>query len=800
MNIFSIICIGWICSILGIYAMRHHNIDESATSHNKSLDIREHIVIVLLAPIVFPIGFIAFVLYPAWEGREQNSNIPKPVKKKKRKQKDEIIVGGNIVPLAEYNYRYRKSVTLDQIYGKKYVRSLTSQEINDMETVLDCPILFIQKNLPDSDYKKAAIILGKSLIENQYSEVQKILDTNVSFVLYGEHILIGIDNFMTYWKEWYIRIKKDCAKTKFRVQYSPNVGHIILSVSTVGAKQMYVLFRMNKGLITDIILAPNPLQGKDYRSLDEFPYSLDFFQLYIGEKLAVESNRMFCFECGMQSHHLDWYKVHFNGIDAEYWGVASICPRCNRVVEYYFNEYCSYDKKEKKVKDNIARLKGCCNDGEYFVDDVEKFTPTFNCNFIPKIEGIANFYCKEVLLGTSYTDCLSQETSISVNFLKKKYSLKDIAERCNWGLLNQLLNEDRHNYDLIKGCYQSALDDGIYEAANVLAILLYNFEEQRERGISLFEIAIQHGSSTAALNLFSVYWSERKYEAAVKVLLDTKDSPISSIYSLWNLAFLKFYGKDYLSNPLERDVDEAKNYLQKIIVNWRNSNDEDDKVVVENARQFLHYMSSVNTYSIKGVSFHRVLKSDIVPYYENSDKISKVFTILTHLRLKEGYKLGLKLAARHEGALGDISRFYICNDSSVEDYNLIKYLQVEISEMAAWEIYLLMTADTNMPVVWHGGYIKRNIIFGYDDLYKVDRLKVKDFSLLHKEGILLPKVCLNKLKDSDRYSADVYCCYWNEWKGLIREHINIQFRGNNILSYEHVEDFVIYSYHCGIYF
>ncbi len=66
-------------------------------------------------------------------------------------------------------------------------------------------------------------------------------------------------------------------------------------------------------------------------------------------------------------------------------------------------------------------------------------------------------------------------------------------------------------------------------------------------------------------------------------------------------------------------------------------------------------------------------------------------------------------------------------------------------------------------------------------------------------NLLLPFVTTEKDEPSNRYIAHVYCCYWNEWKGLIREHTKIVINKNVVESFESDDDFVLYEYDCGIY-
>ena len=54
------------------------------------------------------------------------------------------------------------------------------------------------------------------------------------------------------------------------------------------------------------------------------------------------------------------------------------------------------------------------------------------------------------------------------------------------------------------------IDDGIYEAANILGVFAENYEGDSEKGKMFLQKAIQGGSHYARLNLFTILWTEKK--------------------------------------------------------------------------------------------------------------------------------------------------------------------------------------------------------------------------------------------------------------------------------------------------
>ena len=191
-----------------------------------------------------------------------------------------------------------------------------------------------------------------------------------------------------------------------------------------------------------------------------------------------------------------------------------------------------------------------------------------------------------------------------------------------------------------------------------------------------------------------------------------------------------------------------------------------------------------NVYSAKATDFHWRLKK------KGNDTI---FNDLDALSLEDGYHIGLRIA--EQKGIGDESNFYVYDQNNEEDKNLLKYIHVDETQMGAWQVYLLMTSPTMLPTFWHGNYIKRKFILQEEDLFEIEALKYYELSDLVQDSMLYPSV-----SNDGATIAHVYCCYWNEWKGLVREHVKMSIRNGKVEAYENVGDFVIYKYHCGIFF
>ncbi len=199
--------------------------------------------------------------------------------------------------------------------------------------------------------------------------------------------------------------------------------------------------------------------------------------------------------------------------------------------------------------------------------------------------------------------------------------------------------------------------------------------------------------------------------------------------------------------------------------------------------------TKTNELSKFGQKFHALLNRIIT---DNTPEL--IFSMLNKLSLPHDI-LKLHVATDETHDVGDESYFYIGDDEN-RDYKIYRHLKAEPSIEAAWQIYLLHYARTVMPVFWHGGYIVRDYIFDEASLNDYVPLECYDISGLSRENLLLPEVFLSP----DGRTADVYCTYWNDWKGLVRDHIQITFLCNGKIRLTEIEPLCLFEYNCGICF
>lgn len=213
---------------------------------------------------------------------------------------------------------------------------------------------------------------------------------------------------------------------------------------------------------------------------------------------------------------------------------------------------------------------------------------------------------------------------------------------------------------------------------------------------------------------------------------------------------------------------------------------------------------SGNALSEMGRDYHCWLSAHVEGYIEEKpyDLLSK----LNKLSLDESHLYSLTPTKPHHvgtsnlkiGGMGDNTGFMLYWESEINKKALLRYIRAEMSEQGIWQLYLLNTTPCVMPAYWHGEYMKRDFIFEEYDLNRIEALNDYDLTELMACPIIWPSVTLEQ-QTEDSVVAHVFCCYWNDWKGLIREHVKMTLKNGRVEKYENLNDYIIYKYHCGLF-
>lgn len=763
MNIWTVLAIYWVVCCLAVYIIRNRD-----TFYNKKkLKFQEHITMILIIPLAVPF-LLLYLMYKGWQQfYYQDRPIPVPIFLREEEGRDRVIViNEETMSLVEYNKQYGTQYTLDDIYGKGYSASLKKDK-DDVNTVENTKygMLVFPDNIPDTPCTDAVKLLARTLLSGNFNNFESRLDTDVESIIYGKETISGKSAVIEYWKQWR-KYNVEIRGRNFDVAYCNYYADACL----LTPHNAFMLFvkdnKIKKILLVDIDL--HSQIGYEYETTT-FRYDINSIQPCLSEmikptdisKPAVLENRFPCFSCGTNSENLKWYNAQFARVFSAYSGYMSVCPHCNKVVEFYPEAHIRYTfLLTSKVPFNLP------NPISHYSQEV---------SYEPELFGLKNFEGGEPLKGTKYVEGLPD-------------NLKKAAENSDWFLLSTMSSED---FNKVRECYLKAIDDGIYEAANILGVFAENYEGDSEKGKMFLQKAIQGGSHYARLNLFTILWTEKKYEEAADLLNDADKMPSPSLKCLWNKAYLQFMGNNFAHNPYkEKNKAAAQNILKTILDKEGDDFYNTEKVVFDMARKLLAYIDESNIFASKAKAYRYRLKSKLNTIIDLDAEA--IFYDLDALSLDNGCFIQLKTARQY--GKGSQSKFYVYNyHKTVEgDKDILKYITVSPTEMGAWQVYLLITSPTQLPTWGHGNYIVRNLIMDKNDLYKIGVLKYYELSELAQKKMLYPSV--DVVKKGDLLIANIYCCYWNDWKGLIREHVEIKIKNGKVTSFQEIDDFVIFAF------
>ena len=197
---------------------------------------------------------------------------------------------------------------------------------------------------------------------------------------------------------------------------------------------------------------------------------------------------------------------------------------------------------------------------------------------------------------------------------------------------------------------------------------------------------------------------------------------------------------------------------------------------------------------------------DEVTYFANAETkraleneyVEHLMSLLTDIEVDDGWKFELTLPSPETKDCGDITHLRIVSQNGEVTNEITDHLLVKPTTMGAWQLYLLKNMQSVLPVYWHGGYESRTYVLKESDIDEITPLKFHDLTELVNQNMVLPSVQL--VSESEKgCEMTVSCCYWSEWKGLVRERVTYSFE-NGCLIREDNEQIVLFSYDCGILF
>lgn len=208
------------------------------------------------------------------------------------------------------------------------------------------------------------------------------------------------------------------------------------------------------------------------------------------------------------------------------------------------------------------------------------------------------------------------------------------------------------------------------------------------------------------------------------------------------------------------------------------------------------YSDEVNEYAEYAMSLFSKDRIGSLDQNNIDSFIRHIESKLTDLKIDEGWLLKLSLPDKSKD--DDVSHLKVINEEGLETENIRLHCKIATTAMGAWQLYLIQRLFTILPTWGHGGCAQRNYIFKESDVEAIIPLKYHDLSKLKEEGKLEPSVEI--VVTDNLFAVIMYCCYWNDWRGLVREKVSYLTQPNKAhIKDEIVNEEVLFQFHCGIY-
>lgn len=126
--IYAVAVVSW-C----IFAIIHKD-RVMSTKNSKELNVAFLVISIVLSPLCWIIGLVVII---EEKKVQKKRDWPEPVPKNLRKylKKDTVFYHKQSMSIAAYNKLTGRNLTLEQVYGKKYVKSLTDADYEQFDSV-----------------------------------------------------------------------------------------------------------------------------------------------------------------------------------------------------------------------------------------------------------------------------------------------------------------------------------------------------------------------------------------------------------------------------------------------------------------------------------------------------------------------------------------------------------------------------------------------------------------------------------------------------------------------------------------
>ena len=328
--ILSYILIYWALTIIltmifYLYIIKHYNVE---------ITFWKRILLLFVAPPFLPFILIAVGLF----GKKKPE--PVPLALLSMMKYDTVKDGNKYISLPEFNEAHSTSYTLADIYGEEYAQKYYNEEHkNDKDFKPRVPNTLLDPFQPERPSRTACETLGYALVIGLFDELASMLDDNVETILYKHSTIRGKNDVLNYWKGWKERYMDKGEIKEPKLLLSQYNDDIALSLDNMLVYTYVVDMKIKKILFMNHYISPgigfrDDMTKKTF-DLDDIKEELNPVTEEDKTNLDLSfDNRVPCLHCGEKSENLQWYLHNVEAGTVGYRSVVSVCPHCNKVVEY----------------------------------------------------------------------------------------------------------------------------------------------------------------------------------------------------------------------------------------------------------------------------------------------------------------------------------------------------------------------------------------------------------------------------------------------------------------------------------
>ena len=165
------------------------------------------------------------------------------------------------ISITDFNKKYHKNLTLDDVYGKGFINSITSEEY------LECKVIIpdkygLEKNMPNYEYTRVTKEFAESLILNNFRKFKENLTPHSKLTLIGKIQVVGATDIGFFLSNWLQEMKSNAnSQLKISVIWNYNQCRPIVKIGFERFYPVYVLFHLNEGKVTNIVITDKYFPG-----------------------------------------------------------------------------------------------------------------------------------------------------------------------------------------------------------------------------------------------------------------------------------------------------------------------------------------------------------------------------------------------------------------------------------------------------------------------------------------------------------------------------------------------------------